>query len=81
MFLNMNIQNQRCMKFLQFNLQISHSSNKNMPRDILGAVKWKDPKARMERKDAENIMREKPVERGQPYPILKHMINSPLIEC
>ena len=52
-----------------------------MPTDILGAVKWKDPKARMERKDAENIMREKPVERGQPYPILKHMINSPLIEC
>ena len=47
--------------FLQINLQISHSSNKNMPRDILGIVKLKDPIAHTERKDSENIMREKSV--------------------
>ena len=61
MFLNMNIQEWRCVMFLQINLQISHSSNKNMPRDILGIVKLKDPIAHMERKDSENIMREKSV--------------------
>ena len=69
------------MKFLQFNLQISHSSIKNMPRDILGAVKLKDPKAHMEWKDSENIIREKSVEGGQPHQILQHIINSPLIKC